>query len=160
MNQRIENISLDDSLVLQKVEKNGKVTIEVANEESEKIGNLPITIRRIANDGVKNFSRILAGLKATVSSVTPISAKRKGSKYASMQVRVEYIGQPENRESEDVLGNYLQTSVSAWPPVVRIKSIFDAVAGVTADGKLYVYGFCPCTEQELKKIMGLETSKM
>lgn len=52
------------------------------------------------------------------------------------------------------LGNYENTPVDLWPPVEKIISIFDAVAGVTSSGKIYINGFCPCTIEEIKKIVG------
>lgn len=43
--------------------------------------------------------------------------------------------------------------VSTWPPIKKIKSIFDAVIGITEDGKIYMDGYCPLSKQEIKKIM-------
>lgn len=53
------------------------------------------------------------------------------------------------------LGNYENTPVDLWPPVEKIISIFDAVVGVTSSGKIYINGFCPCTMEEIKKIVGI-----
>ena len=34
----------------------------------------------------------------------------------------------------------------AWPPVAKIVSVFDAVIGITADGEVFIDGFCPGAE--------------
>lgn len=47
--------------------------------------------------------------------------------------------------------DYIQTNIESWPPVVKILSIFDAVAGITSDDELFVDGFCPCTKEEIVK---------
>lgn len=57
-------------------------------------------------------------------------------------------------KSSEVVGNYENTPVDLWPPVEKIISIFDAVVGVTSSGKIYINGFCPCTMEEIKKIVG------
>lgn len=63
--------------------------------------------------------------------------------------------EPEIFESLEELGNYENTPVDLWPPVEKIISIFDAVVGVTSNGKMYINGFCPCTIEEIKKIVGI-----
>ena len=40
-----------------------------------------------------------------------------------------------------------------WPPMVKIKSVYDAVTGVTADGKLFVDGYCPYDTNTLKRLI-------
>jgi hypothetical protein len=48
-----------------------------------------------------------------------------------------------------VIGDYVQTPILRWPPVKKIKSVFDAVAGIDEDGNIWVDGFCPCSESDL-----------
>lgn len=50
--------------------------------------------------------------------------------------------------------NYKQTQVELWPPVVRMKAVFDAVVGVTSSGEMLIDGFCPCSKEDLIRIMG------
>lgn len=59
------------------------------------------------------------------------------------------------KKASTTLGDYEQTKVASWPAVTKIKSVFDAVIGVTSDGKMFVDGFCPCSEADLMRIMGL-----
>lgn len=95
--------------------------------------------------------------EATVATVTPLSQRRKGSKYAAMTIRLDYVGADNKAEKKasTTLGDYEQTKVASWPAVTKIKSVFDAVIGVTSDGKMFVDGFCPCSEADLMRIMGL-----
>lgn len=150
MNERIEHISADDELTLKKVSKDGEVTFEVLNMRGEKIGNLYF-------DRAKGLAKLLKNVKATVATVTPLSQRRKGSKYAAMTIRLDYVGGDNKtaKKASTTLGDYEQTRVASWPAVVKIKSVFDAVVGATNDGKLFVDGFCPCSEADLMRIMGL-----
>lgn len=152
MNERIENISAGDDLTLKKVSKEGEITFEVLNMRGEKIGNLYF-------DRAKGLAKLLKGVKATVATVTPLSQRRKGSKYAAMTIRLDYIssGSKENtKKASTTIGDYKQTRIAAWPPVSRIKSVFDAVIGVTNTGEIYIDGFCPCSESDINKIFGIE----
>lgn len=150
MNERIEHISAGDELTLKKVSKDGEVTFEVLNMRGEKIGNLYF-------DRAKGLAKLLKNVKATVATVTPLSQRRKGSKYAAMTIRLDYVGGDNKAEKKasTTLGDYEQTKVASWPAVTKIKSVFDAVIGVTSDGKMFVDGFCPCSEADLMMIMGL-----
>lgn len=150
MNERIEHISAGDELTLKKVSKDGEVTFEVLNMRGEKIGNLYF-------DRAKGLAKLLKNVKATVATVTPLSQRRKGSKYAAMTIRLDYVGGDNKAEKKasTTLGDYEQTKVASWPAVTKIKSVFDAVIGVTSDGKMFVDGFCPCSEADLMRIMGL-----
>lgn len=110
---------------------------------------------------MKGLSKLLKNVKASVATVTPLSQRRKGSKYAAMTIRLDYIGGSNNAEKKPAttLGDYEQTSVASWPPVKRILSIFDAVVGVTASGEFYIDGFCPCSEADIKGLFAANTAK-
>ena len=92
-------------------------------------------------------------IKVTVASVEPLSTRRAGTKYAALSVNLEYIDSEENRKSAaksaSVIGDYVQTPILRWPPVKKIKSVFDAVAGIDESGNIWVDGFCPCSEADL-----------
>lgn len=150
MNEHIEHISVGDELTLKKVSKDGEVSFEVFNMHGEKIGNLYV-------DRANGLAKLLKNVKATVATVTPLSQRRKGSKYAAMTIRFDYVGGDNKTapKASTTLGDYEQTRVESWPAVVKIKSLFDAVVGVTSDGKLFVEGFCPCSEADVMRIMGL-----
>ena len=150
MNERIEHISAGDELTLRKVSKDGAVTLEVLNICGEKLGNLCF-------DRTKGLAKLLKNVKATVATVIPLSQRRKGSKYAIMTIRLDYEGgdNKSEKKTSTTLGDYEQTRVASWPAVTKIKSVFDAVIGVTSDGKMFVDGFCPCSEADLMRIMKL-----
>lgn len=150
MNERIEHISAGDELTLRKVSKDGVVTLEVLNICGEKLGNLYF-------DRTKGLAKLLKNVKATVATVIPLSQRRKGSKYAIMTIRLDYEGgdNKSEKKTSTTLGDYEQTRVASWPAVTKIKSVFDAVIGVTSDGKMFVDGFCPCSEADLMRIMKL-----
>ena len=115
------------------------------------------TIGNLYFDRAKGLAKLLKNVKATVATVTPLSQRRKGSKYAAMTIRLDYVGADNKAEKKasTTLGDYEQTKVASWPAVTKIKSVFDAVIGVTSDGKMFVDGFCPCSEADLMRIMGL-----
>lgn len=150
MNERIEYMSAGDELGLKKVSCDGDVFFEVLNMRGEKLGNLWIY-------GAKSLAKFLKNIKVTADTVTPLSQRRKGSKYATMTIKLEYVqteGKKKNgSRSKLSIGDYQQTSVSLWPPVDRIISIFDAVIGVTSSGEYFVDGFCPCSEEDIQKII-------
>jgi Trk K+ transport system NAD-binding subunit len=104
-----------------------------------------------------DLAKLLKNIKVTADTVTPLSQRRKGSKYATMTIKLEYVqteGKKKNgSRSKLSIGDYQQTSVSLWPPVDRIISIFDAVIGVTSSGEYFVDGFCPCSEEDIQKII-------
>ena len=116
----------------------------------EKIGNLYF-------NRAKGLAKLLKNVKVTVATVTPLSQRRKGSKYAAMTIRVDYAGGKDRAKKKvsSRLGDYEQTRVTSWSAVTKIMSIFDAVVGATNDGKLFIDGFCPCSEADLMRIMGL-----
>ena len=146
MNERIEHISVGDELTLRKVSKDGEVTIEVINIRGEKIGHLSF-------DREEELANLLKNVKATVATVTPLSQRRKGSKYAAMTIRLEY--EDSDRKAEK-MASAAPGGYASWPAVTKIKSVFDAVIGVTDDGRMFVDGFCPCSEADLMRIMGLK----
>lgn len=150
MNERIEHISVGDELTLKIASKGFTTTFDVLDKSGEKIGEVEF-------DTSNGLAKILKNIKVTAATVTPLSQRRKGSKYAVMTIRLDYVG--DNNKSKKKVsttpGNYEQTRVSSWPAVTKIKSVFDAVIGITHDGKLLVDGFCPCSEVDLKRIMGL-----
>ena len=50
-------------------------------------------------------------------------------------------------------GDYVQTKVGLWPPVSKILSVYDAVIGVTHNGDIFVDGFCPRSEKDIRKMI-------
>lgn len=146
INERIEKVSVGDELTLKKVSENGDIYFVVVNSRGEKLGHL-VTGRD------KSFAKILRYIKVTVASVEPLSTRRAGAKYAALSVNLEYIDSEENREasakSSSVIGDYVQTPIRRWPPVKKIKSVFDAVIGLDDSGKIWIDGFCPCSEADL-----------
>ncbi|MBQ1862209.1 MAG: hypothetical protein II149_01715, partial [Clostridia bacterium] len=151
MNDRIELMSVGDELTLKKVSQDGEISFEVLNMRGEKIGNL-----WTGHD--KSLSKMLNKVKVTVNTVAPLSARRKGSKYAAMSIRIDYISDnpAASKKANTTLGGYSQTRIASWPAVTRIKSIFDAVIGVTSSGEVLVDGFCPCSESDIYKYVGIE----
>jgi hypothetical protein len=150
MNDRIETISAGDELTLKKISKDGEISFEVLNTRGEKLGELWV-------EGSKSLAKLLKNIKVTANTVTPLSTRRKGSKYAAMTLRLDYSAAETNRKpsasTASMIGDYKQTKYSQWPPVSKIISIFDAVIGVTANGDFFVDGFCPCSEVDLTKII-------
>lgn len=140
INERIEKVSVGDELTLKKVSTNGNLYFEVVNFRGEKLGQL-------STGRDKNFAKLLRYIKVTVASVEPLSTRRVGTKYAALSVKLEYIDSEENRKSAaksaSVIGDYKQTPVLKWPPIKKIKSIYDAVAGIDETGNIWVDGFCP-----------------
>ena len=152
MNERIEHISVGDELTLKKVTQDGEISFEVLNMRGEKIGML-------WTESNKSLAKMMKNIKVTVNTVTPLSQRRKGSKYAAMSIKLELIpaeggGKMAVKPSSGI-GDYVQTSIANWPKVVRIKSIYDAVIGVTAGGEIFIDGYCPCSEQDIYKALNL-----
>ena len=150
MNERIENLSAGDELTLKKISNDGNTGFEVLNMRGEKIGELWI-------DGGKSLAKLLKNVKATANTVTPLSARRKGSKYAAMTIRLDYFkledGKKTATKASSMIGDYTQTKVAQWPPVNRILSVYDAVIGVAINGEFFVDGFCPCSEEDISCIV-------
>jgi len=150
MNDRIETISAGDELTLKKISKDGEISFEVLNARGEKLGELWI-------EGSKSLAKLLKNITVTADTVTPLSSRRKGSKYAAMTLRLDYSAAETNSKSTasaaSMIGDYKQTKYSQWPPVSKIISIFDAVIGVTANGDFFVDGFCPCSEVDIERLI-------
>lgn len=150
--QLIEELAKGDTLRLSVHEGIvGSKTVIVLNHNGKKLGSLSMSMYGKRNDRLHSFIRLMQGVKATVETIVPVSAKRKGAKYPDMDIRLEYVGQPKKPRKQPPLGNYLQTEVCDWPPVCRILSVFDAVIGVTESGEVYYYGFSACTDQVLRQ---------
>lgn len=152
MNERVERISAGDELTLKTHNSNGEIIIEVLDFCGKKIG-------QVSTASNSSLSRMLTEVKAFANIVTPLSVKRKCSKYASMEIRIEYCPSSDSDDTKKasmIIGNYKQTCVKNWPEIKRIKSVFDAVIGITGDGEVYVDGYCPCTKSDILKIVGLE----
>lgn len=149
MNDRIERVSVGDELSLKKTGKGDEIGFEVLTMRGEKIGELWM-------EGGKSLVKLLKNTKVTANTVTPLSSRRKGSKYAAMTLKLDYLA-PESGSTaalpSSIIGDYPQTKVEQWPPVEKIVCVHDAVIGVTIDGKTYVDGFCPCSEADIAKIV-------
>lgn len=152
MNDRIENMSPSDDLTLKKISKDGEICFEVLNTRGEKIGE-------ISTDANKSLAKMLTSIKAVVATVTPLSKRRKGAKYAAMTIRIEYNSEPDQgrikKKASTKVGDYTQTKIESWPAVKLIKSVFDAVIGVTEDGQVLIDGYCPCSEADILKAVGI-----
>ena len=150
MNDRIERISAGDELFLKKITKDGDIGFAVLNVRGEKIGELWTA-------GGKSLAKLLNNVKATANTVMPLSSRRKGAKYAAMTIRLDYTasegGKDAAAKGPSTIGDYSQTEVAKWPPVIKILSVHDAVIGVTTHGAYFVDRFCPCSEADLVKMI-------
>ncbi len=147
INEWMENAHVGDRVTITKEWGNSAYRYYVVNGAGLKVG-------RISGKDLENLETFQF-IKVTVKELQPLSQKRKGSKYSSMSVELTFED-PDTRIGPDVPGGYTQTPVSSWPPVKRIRSIYDAVVGVTEADELIVDGFCPCSENELKAYMGIQ----
>ena len=57
-----------------------------------------------------------------------------------------------------MFGKNNRVPVDTWPAVITIRSVFDAVIGMTEDGQIFVSGFCPFTEAEIQMLIKNELS--
>ena len=147
INKLIEDISSGDELKIKPVIKDGGVvSFEVCNSGGKKIGTLSGVLREHYDD----LAKMLNGIKAYAEDVVPLSQKGPRAKYATMNIRLEYVG---DKESVNMGGKYQQTPVDIWPAVKTIRSVFDAVIGMTEDGQIFVSGFCPLTEEDIYKLI-------
>ena len=88
---RIEDIRVGDPLVLAADWQSpyfDPVCIEVFNSSGETLGNLNEQFSP-CNAGSRELACLLPYITATVDSVTPLSKRRKGSKYALMDIHLE-----------------------------------------------------------------------
>ena len=148
MNDLIEDISAGDELLLERSSIDDEERFTVLNMDGEKIGEMDFPFP-------SQLTILLDYIKVTAETVTPLSKRSKGSKYAQMTIKldIELDTQTEKNDSEK-LGEYEQTRVVNWPKVERIKSVFDAVIGITSEGKIFIDGFCPLHKADIEKIMG------
>ena len=86
--ERIEHINVGDALIL-KADYSSPyyhpVAIEVFNSNNETLGYL----QNNYNPSLEVLAAYLDDVKATVSSVTPLSKRRKNAKYALLDVKIE-----------------------------------------------------------------------
>ncbi len=153
MNELLSSINIGDPLQLcldSVVTKNTPEfkNIIVYNKENKKLGwiNYEIGSRW---DYLKDN---LSNKKVIVEEVTSLPKRKNGTKYITMKLKLLHENKINTLEK---IGEYKNTSVESWPPIEKMVSIFDAIIGVTADKKLYIDGFCPCTNEEIRKIMGI-----
>lgn len=88
---RIESIKVGDPIILAadwQSQYFNPVCIEVFNSKGESLGNLNEQFTP-AMSGNRELACLLPYITATVESVTPLSQRRKGSKYALMDVHME-----------------------------------------------------------------------
>ena len=88
---RIESIKVGDPLVLAadwQSQYFNPVCIEVFNTDGETLGNLNEQFTP-AMSGNRELACLLPYITATVESVTPLSQRRKGSKHALMDIKLE-----------------------------------------------------------------------
>lgn len=153
MNKLIEDISSGDELIIKACpRKDGNVSFEVLNAAGKKIGNFG----GIPTESYADLAKMLDNIKAYAEDVVPLSKKGSRAKYASMNIRVEYAGKKDVIRS---VGKYKQTPVEEWPAVKTISSVFDAVIGVAEDGQIFVSGFSPLTEEEIRMLVNKEISE-
>lgn len=162
MNDRIEHMSVGDELTLKPFLK-FRDRFEVFNLNDEKIGELRQDFYmdsnlfskkggKLGSNEYQKLAPMLKNIKASVHAVEPLSKRRDTSKYAMMEVRLDYMEiDPQTGEC------HIYAQVEPWPPVIKIKSVFDAVIGVTSNNEIYVDGFCPCSDSEIRKLAGLNS---
>lgn len=153
--ERIEKLSVGDELKLKKVrpylDSDGKTIImyEIIDMQGEKLGN-------IHTDVDESLAKTIDNIRLYVNTVEPLSKRKNNLKYAPITIRLEYAEHAVKLEKKNSrkIGCYEQTRVSEWTNVVKIKSIYDAVVGITSDGSMLVDGYCPCSASDLVKIIG------
>ena len=152
MNELIEQLDVGDELILRKVAKDSSGRFDVLNMKKKKIGILDIDYNTNAN-----LARLINNVKASVHKITPLSLGSICPRYLAVTVKLEYISLEKDKGEMacESLNYHYNINISDWPKVSRIKSIYDAVIGVTDEGKMLAYGICPCSKDELKTIMGL-----
>lgn len=144
MNERIENISNGDELFLRNTDILSTACFEVLDKNGETLGFLHSSNHR-------TLSKAMQNIRVTASDVMPLSSRKKGVKFAAMKLLLNYSESP--IESVNIAGNYSQTKISSWSPVKKIKSVYDAVIGITEEGQILIDGYCPCSENDLKRMM-------
>ena len=146
-NELIEHVSVGDELILKQYPGRDYDGGAVLNKNGDELGSIW--------SGYGNISlSMMPYIKATVETVKPLSTMRKGSKYAKMTIQLDYDSSL-NQYSAGSANEITRASVSTWPPVVQIKSIFDAVIGITENNEMFLDGFCPCYDEEIRKLVGI-----
>lgn len=131
-NDHIEHMVPGETLKLVEDRKSkfyDPVAIEVFNDRDETVGFLKDSYDKQLLAIAKNIKNI----RASVVDVTHVSKRRKGSKYSLMTVKLEEV-----KNSE---GKFVNCSYKQWKDIVKICSIYDAVIGLTSDGKILYDGY-------------------
>lgn len=90
---------------------------------------------------------------ATVAEkVIDVSCGRHHTAVLLESGQVQLLG---NLEKTDTA--YTHTPIEDWISVVRIKSVFDAVLGLTSDNQILIYGYCTLTDEEIKKALKIKS---
>lgn len=152
MNKLIEQLAVGDELILRKPKKDLSSGLDVLNTKGKKIGVLDagyetnISIAKLSNS-----------LKVSVHKITQLSLGTKCPRYLAVTVKIDNIIPQKNKGEMacENLSYHYNIDIPNWSKISKIKSIYDAVIGVTDEGKMLVYGICPCSEDELRKIMDL-----
>ena len=101
----------------------------------------------------------MKSLKASVNTIIPLSQRNTRARYADVTIRLDYISPIELQRAisgeSNRTGTVIRAPIADWPVVTKIKSIYDSVIGVTAEGEILIDGYCPCTEKEIQKIFEL-----
>ena len=101
-NERLEYVKVGDPLIL-KTDWNSKyyspVAVEVFNKKNETLGYL----RNVWDISLDVIAQLVdeGRIKATVESITPLSKRRKGSKYALMDVRMELVEPKQDKKKSE-----------------------------------------------------------
>lgn len=143
MIQKLKSVSAGDSLIFKREkDKGGNIVLGVYNNKNEKVC---ITNTR-NNDG---FLEVCKKYTIRVDSLKKASISRNG-KNAEMEVTLKLDGGPINQiHASKKIGSYNRMPFEMWPKVHRIKSIYDALIGITSNNEIFVDGYCPCSEAEI-----------
>ena len=152
MNKLIEQLAVGDELILRKPKKDLPSSLDVLNTKGKKIGVLDagyetnISIAKLSNS-----------LKVSVHKITQLSLGTKCPRYLAVTVKIDNIIPQKNKGEMtcENLSYHYNIDIPNWSKISKIKSIYDAVIGVTDEGKMLAYGICPCSKDELRTIMGL-----
>ncbi|MEE1321777.1 MAG: hypothetical protein UHM85_09665 [Acutalibacteraceae bacterium] len=152
MNEEAEHMSPGDELSLKEMKKGDKIFFEVFNADNKKIG-------RLYSEKSDSLLKIMKSLKASVNTIIPLSQRNTRARYADVTIRLDYISPIELQRAisgeSNRTGTVIRAPIADWPVVTKIKSIYDSVIGVTAEGEILIDGYCPCTEKEIQKIFEL-----
>lgn len=151
----LDTISLDQKLkirprpgrnriVLQGVDAEGEVVFDSLLVEASEIMESPKVDRGLA--------RVAEYLDCKLDSVY---MPTKSLLFYDVRLDLKL---PESIASKAVndMAMYKQTKVDEWDPVTRIISVYDAVIGISDSGEMFAYGFCPCSENDIRENTGLK----